>query len=263
MVPARKRPTLGTQRAGTLAPDRATEASKPNEGAGSEVATGVLRGVAMGDPTSESLNTGVAATKVFNIPELLENILGRVFQIDIFILQRVSRTFNGTIQGSKMLQRKMLASTEREPIIESEFIDELVLSRFVDDNGPGYFQIEPFSGPYLDDRRMGVERKTLHCYLVDDKGQPMGWQGKRAVYTTGSWEKLTLGLPACSVMVSAYGAKDKVVGNFPASSTVSDLFVFLKTCRAEAAAKAARHHENQEKRKKAFAAEVYVARGLR
>lgn len=44
---------------------------------------------------------GPAADDVFNIPELLENILDRLSALDVLRAQRVSRAFRATVSGSQ------------------------------------------------------------------------------------------------------------------------------------------------------------------
>lgn len=48
-----------------------------------------------------------ASNKVFNIPELLESILDHGLAKDLLLQQRVNKTWQGVIQGSSSIRRKL------------------------------------------------------------------------------------------------------------------------------------------------------------
>ena len=66
------------------------------------------------DLSTANENSGVLAARVFAIPELLEAILILLQPQDILISQRVARTWNKTIYGSKRIRQALFV--EPEPV---------------------------------------------------------------------------------------------------------------------------------------------------
>lgn len=138
------------------------------------------------------------ATKVFSIEELLEMILLNMPQHDLFVLQRVSRTFASTILSSHNIQQKMLTPT-------AQIVTESRLKSYVEavpsypqKAVPSYLQnmqLSPFM-PTLPDwisvRELPFEQLDLHLQLDKDTGHAIGWQGKTSLHVVGSWRKMML-----------------------------------------------------------------------
>lgn len=159
----------------------------------------------------EMLYTGEAADQVFSIPELLENILGRVSQIDVFVLQRVNTTFNNTTLGSSKLQKKMLSSQVNLLLDNEANLTERTITthrlgwpkcRAVENAWIGDW----YGYAYSDDSSMLDE---IRCFQSRDKLQTLGWQGQRAVYATGSWGKIELSPEGCAVDMWFYNSIHK------------------------------------------------------
>jgi len=63
-----------------------------------------------------------AAQLVLSIPEILEQILLSLFMKDVFVFQRINKTWRDTIQNSPSLQRKLFL-TPWSPVGETTPID--------------------------------------------------------------------------------------------------------------------------------------------
>ena len=86
-----------------------------------------------------------AAEAVFSIPELLETILlDTSTDEQLFILQRVNRTFNGTIAGSAKLLRRM-GLLHTNSCISSIKAADLLSKYVVGDSNNTSIQITPFA----------------------------------------------------------------------------------------------------------------------
>lgn len=218
------------------------------------------------------------AGEVFDIPELLENILCGVSQIDVFVHERVSRAFYHTIRGSKTLQRKKFAACE-------DLVDECerktnrsvgdvwkwpdrrsasfatreaeataaMLSSIVAYHRLGFLQLQPFYSDIM------VGYKGPLCFdFVREQGQPMGWQGKCAVHTTGSWELIELGRTKGVMEVLFVGSllhreykSLKGRDPMPAGATMGTLLGYLEEYRqqeAERVVEALRHKSSLRQR---------------
>jgi hypothetical protein len=199
------------------------------------------------------------AGEVFEIPELLENILCGVSQIDVFVHERVSRAFYHTIRGSKVLQRKkfaacedLVAEWERKTnrsvsnvrnrrgasfATREEGATAAMLSSVLVYHRLGFLQLQPFSSDIM------IDYEGSLCFdFVEEQGQPMGWQGKCAVYTTGSWELIELGRTKGAMKVLFVGSLPR--GDYkslkgrdpmPAGATMGTLIGYLEEYRQQEA----------------------------
>lgn len=132
--------------------------------------------------------------EVFSIPELLETILLNTSQTDVFVVQRVCRTFNNTILGSKNLQRKMAFAS---------FPDKN--SWWPPSSAASYLHLGPYRadvdirqiGPYLADGyslpRESQQRRLDFVLEGKENGAGViGWSGKRSVWVDGSWKRILM-----------------------------------------------------------------------
>lgn len=190
---------------------------------------------------------GFAADSVFTIPELLENIISNLPQFDIFVVQRVSTTFNNTIQGSKMLQRRMFTAplslvdqrgnetvraSGKKPILTSSNLQNVTIGKplatVLQYRAQGYLQLDPFCSF----QTSFSPSNDMHCCSGSEQGQTMGWQGKKAVHATGSWGKIALGnlKRSAGLTICCAGASGEA-HQIPVNSTLFDLLCSLRGIR--------------------------------
>lgn len=199
----------------------------------------------------------VMASKVFHIPELFELILlSTVTQTDLFVLQRVNKTFHTVIRDSPKIQQKIFGPPPPTRFTlweeDSEDADEEISTLYAhfppmkslcgnsDDRSftNDHFNLGPFSihSIRLEDRRIYID--AYFGYHVKSEDQ-MGWMGKsKAVYRNGLWRRLALGMAESEIAVvvepvfrlGGLGLKDEV-RYLPKRATLGDLFDALKELR--------------------------------
>lgn len=138
---------------------------------------------------------------VLDIPEVLEQILLNVSQIDLFVFQHVSSTFNDTIFGSPLLQRRLYGAVEAEkqqrarlgcgnPYSEWKRAKAHVSTLL-------YYKLSlqiPSFDLYSTKRRY-TGKADIPTLALDYLTMVLGWKGKSGkVYPKGSWEKISLGM---------------------------------------------------------------------
>lgn len=138
-----------------------------------------------------------AATRVFGIPELLEEILIEQSIERLFIIQRVNRTFRATINDSSLLQGRM--GLRHLTAAEYKMCDpfEGELSQFVReklDIQPGYcgFMDAPINQWWEVEKRLNT---AMPKHARDDAGTLTGLRGKQRIHPLGgSWAAIKLTL---------------------------------------------------------------------
>lgn len=168
------------------------------------------------------------ANEVFNIPELLELILLDVFWYDLFILQRVSRSFRNTIEGSPKLRHKISDT----PFGPSRASDESSISTYMAVVFMERLQFGPFfmmwhSSDMTFAWGEGHEWRG-DKYRGDDMYHgKLGWKGKSAVYSEGSWRGIALGAVEEEVTITVLSTTEEI-RTIPAGGTLGDLFEVLE-----------------------------------
>lgn len=209
----------------------------------------------------------MAARKVFQTVELLELILLLVPQIDVFVMQRINKTFNSTIVGSGKLRRKMFLAVKepkqapefpltsfaavaaaydakrahtRYPTSKNYHPEMKLLSTYFSSAVPSgalflwQFQLAPF-------RMWNIEVPVLILGQREhDDDETIGWQGKTAVHANGSWRKMVLGAVSSEVVVEVQCKTDLSVihtrRSIPAGASLGDLFDILEELREKVVA---------------------------
>lgn len=82
-----------------------------------------------------------AVARTFAIPELLENIFAELPQRDMLLAQRVSRTFNATINGSPLLRKLLFFEPPTDPLDDNAV--ECFRKDFICDDDPNYTGPKP------------------------------------------------------------------------------------------------------------------------
>lgn len=144
-----------------------------------------------------------------SIPEILEQILLSVSQIDLFVLQRVNLAFAGTIYGSKLLQRRLFEAVPFQEDMDNSHYRHHLDNPRTETYVSTMLHYAPYLWPFQSAQRtrracVGVGIVTLiFDFSVsgptkDSKqevdGGSLGWKGRSGkIYPTGSWEKLAMG----------------------------------------------------------------------
>lgn len=160
-----------------------------------------------------------ASYQVFHITELLEQILLDVSQLDLFVMQRISTTFNTTITSTPALQRRMYTTSlpgsstsnpTKGPGSFAQFSNHLPLSTVNSPHGASlrlfhahlsnlYFY--PFTAQLFPHIPYPFQTGDLltHLVLIFHGGltaadtDPMGWEGASGTFHQyGSWERIAL-----------------------------------------------------------------------
>lgn len=185
----------------------------------------------------------ISANKVFNIPELLESILNEVSRIDVFVLQRVSKTFANTIQGSKRLQCKMYRASDAYAGMSPSDIEREIHQQFGETSKPCF---STFLDPEMKFSFMPFVRPSFHhspsimtFFYSSNEGFEMGWRGSRNIHTQGSWREIGLGIGHdvrhvyCDYYRSRLDGIQDLRVSLPAEATLGDLFDVLKRWRED------------------------------
>lgn len=157
-------------------------------------------------PTMQQEESAVART--FAITELLENILAELPQRDILLAERISQTFNATINGSPLLRKLLFFEPPTDPLNDDSV--QCFREDFIRDDDPNYTgpkhkapQNKPiiwintllWKEPSLHKTELAMEREwrvSSRLPLVD--GVVMRKHQKKrkraAPYTYGSWRRM-------------------------------------------------------------------------
>lgn len=144
-------------------------------------------------PSPSRATKRATAEDVFNVRELLEQILLHFTRFDLFVLQRVNKAFASTIKDSPKLQRELYTTIPHDdaPVYWGD-------SAAANDLNLHLHPLRP--QPYVwNDHKMRVpDWFDVDVTPYYEEGWPwngmLGWEGKDAVHLTGSWRNINLGV---------------------------------------------------------------------
>ena len=141
------------------------------------------------------------ASKVFAIPELLENILIYTDTLQLFVLQSVNSTFQDTMRGSKEIRRRMCL----EPKPEWRSITRL--DDLLDDiRAKGV--MEPLEVVRLSGQRFHIKVQCGHGTKYDCEKKPP--TSLISALSTGSWRQIKIYDPTAGEMKQRWGEERPV-----------------------------------------------------
>lgn len=172
-----------------------------------------------------------AALRVFNITELLENILIFTSRLDILFAQRVCSKFNDTIQDSSQLQRKLFGATQKtvdDGLHENPRKIYANLSNMYAHLAK--LEIHPSTLPEVNFHSKVSKFPRLTFGLELPWAETLGWKGKSRVHERGSWEKIKIGTDDRTLIVLArFSYRERCgQGQISAQGTLGDLIDALE-----------------------------------
>lgn len=172
-----------------------------------------------------ALNIHVPArSKVFQVPELLEMILSHLPQKDLFVAQRVNRTFYHTIADSKKLQRKLFCTIDSPAEFEAHLKN---------------LRLDPFwlyHKHYHKHTKRGeslVYVDSNFGYRDTERRAIVGWQGRNDVHANGSWRNMAFGAVQGGINRVISSAPRMETYNTSMDGTLGDFVDFLEDLRAK------------------------------